>query len=154
MPSEKTVRSALRGRFDLVRWAVLGTAAAVGFGVVLGLLIGLPKGSIDVAIGGAAFGLAGGPVFGVVIGRMRREWGVRSHALAGAVVFGLVPLVIGLVRHGEVLGPQDRLSEVVSGLLFMVGAGAIFGAIFSLMFGGRSAKSQKPHRNGWTELEL
>lgn len=154
MTSSQTDPPALRGGFALVRWAAVGTAAAVGFGVVLGLLIGLPKGSIDVAIGGAAVGLAGGPVFGVVVGLMRRGWRVWHSAIAGAVVFGLVPLVIGLVRHGEIMGSDDRISEVVPGLLFLVGTGAGFGAIFGLVSRGRSSKAKKPHRNGWTELEL
>lgn len=163
MPRPKTERPLLRGLIALARWAALGTAGAVAFGIALGLLIRAPWGALDVAFGGALVGVMGGPVFGIAIGlirQARRSNGegrgpeVRTAALTGAVVFGLLPVVVGLVRNGEIIAPYESLGDVVAGMLILAGPGAAFGALFALAAWGRPEKSTKSRPNGWSELEL
>ncbi len=127
----------------LARWAVLGTMASVAFGVGLGLVLGIPRGTVDIAIGGAAVGLAGGPVFGVIVGlihasrrRSRRERRIEvgTYAKVGAVVFAMVPFAIGLARGQGLIGPND-LSEVILDELFFAATGAALGAIVGAALG-------------------
>jgi len=150
--------------FFYLGWAALGTAMAVGFGIVLGLLIELTSWllagasgtmRIDVAMGGALFGLVGGPIFGIAFGFLRsvarangkgRSWRVRTYAATGAMILMAVPWVVGLLRHRAIIPRQDEIPDILGGMTFLGVSGAIFGSLVGLAFG--KSTSNPSHKAG------
>ncbi|HEY2158992.1 MAG TPA: hypothetical protein VGH33_25405 [Isosphaeraceae bacterium] len=134
---------------------------ATAFGCGCGLpFIFFPLGSWYGAIGGAVLGLCGGPAFGLAIGtvdlvarsRERSDpWRIGASAGAGAAVFGLVPIVVGLARGHGLDIDRHNLAEALFGLAVAAAAGAFLGWMVASL--RREAREKKP-RNGWSELEL
>ncbi len=146
---------------NLARWCALGTVGAAAFGFACGLpFVLFPLGSWFAAIGGAVFGLCGGPIFGFAMGLIEQiartrdrsdPWRIGASSAAGAVVFGLVPIVVGLAR-GQGLGiDRHNLAEALFGLAVAAAAGAFLGWMAASL--RPEARENKP-RNGWSELEL
>ncbi len=163
MTAAKTGRPPVRNLLTLARWVAVGTASSSAFGFVLGLPFCLPFGSWFVPIVGLIFGLCGGPFFGLAIGwldRVGREggrgssWRVGAFSLAGAVVFGLLPVGIGLARGQSCEIPPGEIGEALFGLGVMAAAGASLGAMVGSMLPERDGSKAGPDRNGWSELEL
>jgi zinc transporter ZupT len=145
---------------SLTRWCVLGTAAATAFGFACGLPFNFPFGSWYAPIAGAVFGVCGGPFFGLAIGLVddfsrsagrSATWRGGMFSLAGAIVFGLVPIVLSLGRGHGLDIERGNLGEVLLGLAVSAAAGAFLGVMVASM--GPEARKTKD-RNGWTELEL
>jgi hypothetical protein len=147
-------------RLSLVRWCIVGTVAAAAFGLACGLPFIFPFGSWYAPIAGVVFGLCGGPFFGLAIGAIDHfgrcsgrsaAWRGSMFSLAGAIVFGLVPIVVSLGRgHGLDIERGD-LGEMLFGLAVAAAGGAFLGVMVAST--GPDARETKD-RNGWTELEL
>lgn len=144
----------------LARWVAVGTLSSVAYWAALGLVFGFPYGFPYVALIGAALGFCGGPFFGLAIGwldvsgRARRRgtsWRTGAFSLAGAVVFGLAPLAIVLVRNGELDAGRHHGGESLFSLAVMAALGAFLGFMVASM---EREPDGKKRRNGWTELEL
>jgi hypothetical protein len=156
----KSSRPAVAVMLSLARWVARGTMASVAYWATLALILGFPYGFPHVALYGAAFGICGGPVFGLAIwwvdevGRARlrgTSWRTGAFALAGAVVFGLIPPAINLLRDGSLDVNRHNLGDVIFSLAAMAAAGAFLAWMVASL---EREPEEKKCRNGWSELEL
>ncbi len=148
---------------SLACWTAFGTAVVTAYGFALALPFVFLSGSWYAAVSGAILGLACGPFFGLAIGSLVHfgraqgrglPWRVRSFSLAGAAVFVLVPIAVGLVRDGRQDIARRELGEALFGLAVLAASGAFLGTMVASMQPEPRSDGAKGRPNGWSELEL